>query len=122
MKIEKIKDYLLNNIEEVGAIVSEINSIDGSLEYLDYWENDEEFFNTFFSSNPMEVARTIYYGDYRYCDDYVKFDGYGNLETIDQYGLENKYREYIDEIVDSLLEHYQKMCISDELIKLIEEE
>ena len=38
---EDIKDYLLNHVDEIGNIVSEINSIDNSLEYLDYWDNDE---------------------------------------------------------------------------------
>ena len=119
---ENIKNYLLNHIDEIGGIISDINSIDGSLDFLEYWNNDEEFFNTFFYNNPMEAVRSEFYGDYNYCDKYVKFDGYGNLKSVDDYELEKEYKYYIDEIIDSLLENYQEMIICDkELIKLIEE-
>ena len=120
--MENIKDYLLNHVDEIRDIISQINSIDNSLDYLEYYENNEEFFNTFFYNNPMEAVRSSYYGDYNYCDKYVKFDGYGNLKSVDDYELENEYRYYIDDITKSLLEHYEKIDICDkELIKLIEE-
>ena len=76
--MEDIKNYLLNHIDEIGGIISDINSIDGSLDYLEYWNNDEEFFNAFFNSS-MEAVRSSFYGDYHYCDNWVKFDGYGIL-------------------------------------------
>ena len=119
---EEIKDYLLNHVDEIGDIIIEINSIDNSLEYLEYWNNDDDFFNTFFPNNPTEAVRSAYYGDYNYCDDYVKFDGYGNLKSVDDYELEKEYKYYIDEIINSLIKHYQQISICDnELIKLIEE-
>ena len=119
---EDIKNYLLNHVDEIGDIIIEINSIDNSLDFLEYWNNDEEFFNTFFYNNPMEAVRSEFYGDYHYCDKYVKFDGYGNLKSVDDYGLEKEYKYYIDDITKSLLEHYQEMILcDDELIKLIEE-
>ena len=119
---EEIKNYLLNHIDETGDIISDINSIDGSLDYLEYYENNEEFFNTFFYNNPTEAVRSSFYGDYHFCDNWVKFDGYGNLKSVNDYELEKEYKYYIDEIVNALLEHYQEMIICDkELIKLIEE-
>ena len=118
---EEIKNYLLNHVDEIRDIVVEINSIDGSLEYLEYWNNDDDFFNTFFFNNPMEAIRSSYYGDYNYCDKYVRFNGYGNLESFNDYDLEKEYKVYIDEITDSFLQHYQELCITDkELNKLIE--
>ena len=118
---EDIKNYLLNHIDEIGGIISDINSIDGSLDYLEYYENNEEFFNTFFY-NPMEAVRSEYYGDYNYCDKYVKFDGYGNLKSVNEYELEKEYKYYIDDITKSLLEHYEELDICDkELVKLLEE-
>ena len=119
---EEIKNYLLNHVDEIRDIVIEINSIDGSLEYLQYYENDEEFFNDFFYNNPSEAVRSSYYGDYNYCDKYVKFDGYGNLKSVNDYELEKEYKYYIDDITKSLIEHYQELDICDkELLKLIEE-
>ena len=117
-----IKNYLLNHIDVIGEIVSEINCLDGSLDFLEYWNNDEEFFNTYFYNNPMEAVRSSFYGDYKFCDKYVKFNGYGNLESFNDYDLEKEYKEYLDEITKALLEHYQEINISDkELIKLIDE-
>ena len=119
---EEIKDYLLNHVDEIGDIVIEINSIDNSLEYLNYWINDEVFFNTFFYNNPTEAVGSAYYGDYNYCDKYVKFTGDGNLESFNDYDLEKEYKYYIDEIVNALLKHYQEIGITDnELKNLIEE-
>ena len=45
--------------------------------------NDEEFFDTFFEGKPMEAVRAVFYGDYRYNDEYVWFNVYGNLESGD---------------------------------------
>ena len=119
---EEIKNYLLNHVDEIGDIIIEINSIDGSLDYLEYYENDEEFFNTYFYNNPTEAVRSTYYGDYHYCDKYVSFNGYGNLVSFNDYDLEKEYKEHIDDITKSLIEHYQQISIcDDELIKLIEE-
>ena len=120
---EEIKNYLLNHVDEIGDIIIEINSIDGSLDFLEYWNNDDDFFNTFFYNNPTEAVRSAYYGDYNYCDEYVKFNGYGNLVSFNDYDLENEYKDYIDDILKALLKHYQEISIcDDELIKLIEEE
>lgn len=120
-KYTNIKNYLLNHINVIGEIVSEINCLDGSLDFLEYWENDEEFFNTYFYNNPMEAVRSSFFGHYNYCDEYVKFDGYGNLSSSNEYEIELEYKDYIDDIVNSLLEHYEEINISSELIKLIEE-
>lgn len=49
--------------------------------------NDEDFFSTFYP-NPgdgLKVAQAIFYGDYNYSHDYVKFNGYGNLESINYF-------------------------------------
>ena len=117
---EEIKNYLLNHVDEIRDIVIEINSIDNSLNYLEYFDNDDDFFNTFFYNNPSEAVRSSYYGDYNYCDKYVRFNGYGNLESFNDYDLEKEYKYYIDEIIDSVLQHYQELCITDkELNNLI---
>ena len=53
------------------------------------YTNDEDFYDTFFSSKD-ELVRAVFYGDFRYMDEYVMFNGYGNLETFDKYRLEDK--------------------------------
>ena len=121
--IKRIEKCLLNNDEELLNIVNEVNSYNGSLDFIVYWENDEDFFNTFFSDNPMEVARATFYGDYKYCDPYVRFNGYGNLESFDEYELIKECKYYIDEIVNSLLGCWEYIDIyNEELLTLLSEE
>ena len=125
MKKEKIREYLLNNEETLLDVVSELNSWNGCLENLEFWENDEEFFNTFFN-NPMEAIRATYYGNYNYNDDYVKFNGYGNIDSYSEYERIEEIKDNIDDIVDNLIECYYNIYINEELesllLELLEEE
>ena len=125
MKKEKIREYLLNNEETLLEVVSELNSWNGCLENLDFWENDEEFFNTFFD-NPMEAIRATYYGNYNYNDDYVKFNGYGNIDSYSEYERIEEIKDNIDDIVENLVEYYYNIYINEELenllLELLEEE
>ena len=95
------------------------------MENLDFWENDEEFFNTFFN-NPMEAIRATYYGNYNYNDDYVKFNGYGNIDSYSEYERIEEIKDNIDDIVDNLIECYYNIYINEELesllLELLEEE
>ena len=121
--IKRIEKCLLNNDEELLNIVNEVNSYNGSLDFLAYWENDEDFFNTFFSDNPMEVARATFYGDYKYCDPYVRFNADGNLESFNKYELIEECKYYIDELVDGLLDCWEYIDIyNEELLTLLSEE
>ena len=125
MKKNEIREYLLNNEETLLNVVSELNSWNGCLENLDFWENDEEFFNTFFD-NPMDAIRATYYGNYNYNDDYVKFNGYGNIDSYSEYERIEEIKDNIDDIVDNLIEYYYNIYINEELenliLELLEEE
>ena len=118
MKKEKIREYLLNNEETLLDVVSELNSWNGCLENLEFWENDEEFFNTFFD-NPMDAIRATYYGNYNYNDDYVKFNGYGNIDSYSEYERIEEIKDNIDDIVENLVEYYYNIYINEELENLI---
>ena len=125
MKKNEIREYLLNNEDVLLDVVSELNSWNGCLENLDFWENDEEFFNTFFE-NPMDAIRATYYGNYNYNDDYVKFNGYGNIDSYSEYERIEEIKDSIDDIVDNLIECYYNIYINEELenliLELLEEE
>ncbi|APZ82469.1 hypothetical protein Goe24_02500 [Bacillus phage vB_BsuM-Goe24] len=120
--MKKVKAYLLDNMEELKDVVREINSWNGDLGHLDYEDNDEDFFNTYFEGRPHEAVRAVCYGDYGYMDDYVKFDGYDNLVSISEYDLEEELKENIEEIIQSLDRNHTNLCLSDELTALINEE
>ena len=62
---------------------------------------DEEFFEMFFSgTSAIEVARAVFFGDIKsWNDDYIKFNGYGNLESMSSYdAVEDTEKYYLDEI------------------------
>lgn len=117
--MEELKEYVLKN-EDLLELVRDINSYDGSLDWLDYQENDEEFFDIYYN-NALEAVRAVCYGDYNYTDEYVKINAYGNLESCNKYELEEELRDNIEEITERLLELYNNLYISDELKEKIEE-
>ena len=106
---EKLQGLLLEDTGNLMTIVEELNNWNSSLDYLRVYENDEEFFEMFFSNNPMELARAIYYGDYKYSDEYVRFNGYGNLESLSDYQYEKELKDNINEIIDELMENYNNI-------------
>ena len=81
--IEKITEYL-NNLDD-SELVNIHNEYCQSCNYSDneIYSNDEEFFNTFFEGKVIEAVRAVAYGEYQYNNDYVIFNGYGNLESFD---------------------------------------
>jgi len=46
------------------------------------YDFDDEFFELFFSNKPMEAARAASFGEVNWSDDYISFDGYGNLKSL----------------------------------------
>lgn len=63
------------------------------------FDNDEEFFSTSFS-DMMEAVRAVCFGEYRYQDNWVKFDGNANLESsndIDELISLSEMKGYIED-------------------------
>ena len=119
---KKLREYLLNDVEELRDVVNELNSWNGCLDWLEFRENDEEFFELFYSGiNGLEIARAIYYGDYNYNDDYVRIDGYGNLVSYTEYEMIEKIKDSIDEIVENLIEEHDNLYLSDDIEEIFEE-
>ena len=112
---EKLQGLLLEDTGCLMTIVQELNNWNGNLDYLRVYENDEEFFEMFFEGKPMEIARMTYYGDYKYMDEYVRFNGYGNLETLSDYQYEKELKDNIEEILDELMENYNNIYLPAEI-------
>lgn len=120
---QEIIKYLLEDLEIVKELVSECNSYNGSLEEYTYYENDEYFFNTFFEGKPDEAVRATFYGDYRYMDDYVQFNGYGNLVSVSEWQVEEELKNNVEEIFDCWFELYEENNVetyNDGLKELLE--
>jgi hypothetical protein len=93
-----------NNFEEIFDIVHSINSYDESLSYLEYYYNDDDFFSIFFGINTMDAVRAVCFGDYNYSDDFVKFNGYGNLESANKYEVMSEFEFEKEFIADKIIE------------------
>jgi len=55
-------------------------------------------------ASPEEVARAVFYGDYNYTDPYIRFDGYGNIKSLQEYEVKNEMLEN-DEFLNYLIEN-----------------
>ena len=116
--VKNPSDLDANQLREM---VSEVNSWDSSLENLEYYENDDDFFNTYFSNNVLEAVRSVSFGDYNYSDDYVRLDAYGNLESASESEYYSELENYADEIAERYLELVESGDI-DDVAEVIDEE
>lgn len=103
--IQQIID-IINDMNEAELIqlnneyCEAINDMDSQI-----FDNDEDFFSNFFANDTIGAVRAVSYGSYNYSANYVKFNGYGNLESF----------SYVD--TDTLCENVETMAeyIADNL-------
>lgn len=122
--MEKLKEYLKEelNTEQLKEMARSVIQYNGALDWLDYWENDEDFFETMFQTK-NEVARAICYGAYNYTDDYVQINAYGNLISVSGWEYEKEIEDYKEEIIEAWLEVYEEdadWLQNDDAFKIIE--
>lgn len=86
-----------------------INAFDDEVRF-----NDEDFLNTFFDKDLSGLARAICYGDYRYSDELVRFNGYGNLESFNYFGADDLC-ELVPTIADYIIENPSDFSQFDEI-------
>ena len=94
---------LSSKIEIHNTYIRETNS---GCEY-EIESNDEYFFIAFFDRKPMEAVRASYYGDFRYNDDWVWFDTYGNLSSGDN--EEELPLRDAEEMAEWYIENYEEL-------------
>lgn len=63
------------------------------------YEFDENFINEYFQK-PWDAILSVHYGLVNFTDEYVKLDGYGNLETLSNYELNELIRDYVEDIYE----------------------
>ena len=64
---------------------------------------NEEFFNLMYENNPAGAVRAVFFGDVQsWNDDYIKFNGYANLESLSTYDVVNNWvNEHLEEIFEA---------------------
>lgn len=113
-----------NTIETIINVINEMDSnelIQLNNEYCEaingmdscIYSNDDDFLEDYFNSK-SDLARAIFYGDYRYMDNYVVFNGYGNLESF-QYMDTDKLCELVSVIAEYIAENPSEFTQFDEI-------
>lgn len=65
---------------------------------IDWVPFDEDFWETYFKDDPQEAARATYFGNIQsWNDEYIRFNGYRNLETTKSID----YDTYQEEILEA---------------------
>lgn len=83
----------------------------------DYIYSVDEIDEILSDKSPWEILRMGFYGDYRPCDKFWKFDGYGNLKSFDYPADEI----YPDEIAEYCLDNDQDFD-NDEIREILDDE
>jgi len=83
---KQISDLSTDQLIELNNLYCQECNLKGEI-----YTNDEEFFEMFFSGagGAEKAVRAAFYGEYRYMDNYVKFNGYGNLESFDYFEVDD---------------------------------
>lgn len=123
--MENLKNQIVSEINEMcqSDLVALNNiysrEIIGDMEG-EIFENDDEFFNLFFEGKVIEAVQCVCYGDYRYSDNLVKFNGYGNLESFNYMGI-NQLCELPETMAEDIINNYNefKFLFSNQVDQLI---
>lgn len=105
VSIKKQIEALKEDARALEHMVREVNSWDGSLDSYEAYEFDDDFFNTFFQGKPEEAARATFFGSIQnWMDAYIRFNGYGNLESLSEYEYDRELLSGADEIIERFTE------------------
>jgi len=99
--IDQIENFTSSELVELNNAYCQSCNIPDSEVYA----NDEEFFEIFYpnAGDGLKVAQAVHFGDYNYSHDWVRFNGYGNLETIYSFGTEDLC-ELVSVIAERIIE------------------
>ena len=114
----KINEY--DNIDELIEKANLLEEFSDELDMLEYIldnYSDKEYHNLLVfndleellqcccDNDLWEVARMVYFGNIQnFSDDYFRLDGYGNIESLNQYQYERELLDLKDELLEAYFE------------------
>ena len=110
--LSKIEKILRNDMHLTMDIVGQLNGLNGSFETYTLY-NMDDFDVIMEGYTPTEVVQRTFFGCFNPNDDYFFFNGYANLESINEWEMEGHFKPIIDEVVDSMLYNYDDLYIDD---------
>ena len=115
-----IMNWLEENKGELLGIVNELNSYNGSLEYLQFIPM-EELDDYLQGLTPTDIANRIHYGNFKPHHEYFKFNEVANLVSYDNYEIQDELECWIDEIADIIIDNWEYIDLPKELEELMEQ-
>ena len=110
--LSKIEKILRNDMRLTMDIVGQLNSLNGSFETYTLYDMDD-FDLVMEGYTATEVVQRTFFGDFNPNGDYFFFNGYANLESIYEWEMEDHFEPILDEIIDSMIYHYDDLYIDD---------
>ena len=110
--LSKMEKILKSDMYLTMDIVRKLNRLNGSFETYTLY-NMEDFNEIMGDLTSMEIVERIFFGDFNPNDGYFFFNGYGNLESIAEWEMEDHFEPILDEIIDSMLYNYDDLYIDD---------
>ena len=126
---KEIRDYYLNNMEELIALVNDMYAYtgDSALEELLVYPMDEINYSLD-NHTLLEVLESIDYNNFNPFDRWYRWDYDCNLISLDNEELEDEYKSYILNILDVLFTYIDHeglenaindFYLSDDVVKII---
>lgn len=98
IRLEEL-EYDSRNLNDLGDLFNDLTNKDEIPFLNDIFKNDWDILESCFESKEKAV-KAVYFGKYSFNDDYVHFNGYGNLESLNTI----PYEDYQDEIFNQWLD------------------
>lgn len=90
---------------ELANLLQYMNFYDGSFGESTFYDMDS--FDEFMSNyTPSKIAMMIHFGEFNPNDDYFRFDGYGNLESLDWQEISDEAESLESDVIDHLVNDY----------------
>lgn len=113
--LERLKDY---NDSDLLDLCQDANSYDGSFDFVEAYDLEELCEIT---TDAYDIARAIVFGNVEGIDDPVRYNAYGNLESVSKYALEDEARDNIEELAEWLMDGWHNViCLYGDEPELFE--
>ena len=102
------------------AAAREANMWDGSFDWADATEDIESLTGVYGSGehDAQWLVDRTFYGDYTPGHELIRFNGYGNFESLDELDLQQEAWDYREEILDQVKAEREHLDVDDMLARL----
>lgn len=99
----RLADYLDNDLL---SLFREANSYDGYFDFVDAFDIEDLCSMV---SDKYELVRSIIYGNVNNVNDMVRYNAYGNLESVSEWDLVKECQDNLREMAEWLMDDYNEV-------------